>query len=95
MKKALFNNGDRVKYIGSRINSTEVGGKQVPTMFKGMEVTISETRNPLKGYGFIKNDEDGEPIIDHDMDGHNIFINAAGQGRIIWPEKKEEWELIK
>lgn len=94
MKRASFKIGQVLEYLGDRLGSTTVNGVQVYTRKKGMRVTITGTKPPSKGYGFIKNDEDGEPIIDHDQDGYNTFLNAAGQGTIIWPEDKNQWKII-
>jgi hypothetical protein len=95
MKKAAFKIGQKLKYLGQRTTATMVNKKLVPIMFNGMEVTIIETHPPRKGYGFIKYDDEGEAIIDHDDDGYNIYENAAGQRRILWPKYKKEWERIK
>lgn len=95
MKKAAFKTGDVLEYLGARIAHTIIEGKEVPTIFPGMRCTITRTDPPRKGYGYIKDDEDGEPMVDRGTDGHNVYTNAAGQGRIIWPDDADQWKLVK
>lgn len=94
MKPAAYQVGDRLKYKGTRRQWAIVGGEKIPTIAPGMIVTITERKPPSKGLGFIKYDEDGEPLIDWDDDGYNVYKNEHGQGRIIWPDDKDEWEKI-
>lgn len=94
MKKALFEVGDSIEYIGERLSTTEHEGKQVPVNKKGLRWEVIAKYPPTKGYGFIKNDEDGEPIIDHDRDGHNLIKNEYGYQRLLWPEYKSEWKKV-
>jgi hypothetical protein len=94
MKKAAFKIGDKLEYLGDRHGTTTVSGKEVPVIFNGMKVTIVEIHAPSQGLGFVGNDEEGEPIMDHDWDGYNVYINDFGQRRIIWPNKKDEWKKV-
>jgi hypothetical protein len=93
MRKALFKVGDKVRYLGDRKVWDE---KKNPIIFKGMEVTILTVKDPRKGYGFIKNDEDGEPLVDRDNDGYNTYNNTPNpmNARIIWPEDGKDWEKV-
>lgn len=94
MKKAAFKIGDRLEYVGDRQALTEVKGKIVPIIFKGMIVTITETRPPSKGHGWVQPAGHDEPFFDADDDGYNVYVNAAGQGRIIWPKNKNDWKKL-
>lgn|GEM_PF-5621921 len=94
MLKPAFRDGQRLQYTGSRHVTTTVNGKEVPCIINGMLVTITKTKQPERGYGFIKNDEDGEPLIDLDSDGYNVYTNDFGQERIIWPSDKKDWKVL-
>lgn len=94
-KKAAFKVGQKVKYIGDSQWSSIVNGKETPTRFRGMIVEIIEIKPPEKGLGFVKIDDDGEPLIDHDHNGCNVALNEFGHRFLIWPENKNQWELIK
>jgi len=92
--KAPFKIGDKVKYLGQRKSWTVLNGKEFPNIFPGMVATISETIEPRNGYGQLGVDDEVEPLIDHGHDGYNVYKNDAGQGRIIWPKDKKEWEKL-
>lgn len=94
MRKALFKNGDVVKYNGSRHVEETINGISIPVLFNGMEATVIDTKQPRKGDGIIGQDEEGESIIDYDEDGYNVFENAGGNRRIIWPKDSKDWEKI-
>lgn len=94
MKKAAFKTGDRLRYIGDRKAWAEVKGKQVPIIYNGMEVEIIKTKLPTAGLGFVGNDADGEPIFDQGSDGYNVYNNANGDGRIIWPDNAADWQKV-
>lgn len=93
MRKAAFKKGQRIEYIGERLSTTILDGKEIPVNKKGLVWDVIEEREPRKGYGFIKNDEDGEPLIDPDRDGHNLIRNEYGYQRLLWPESKAEWKI--
>src|SRR5687768_17239719 len=95
MIPAAFKDGDRIEYIGDRLSTTIHNGKEIYVNKKGKVWSVIETRLPEKGYGFIKNDEEGEPIIDHDSDGYNVIIDEHGFKRLLWPMSKNEWKLLK
>lgn len=94
LKLAAFKVGQTVEYTGARQVWADSEMKK-PILIKGIKVKILEVHGPKIGFGFIKNDEDGEPLIDHDKDGYNVYENSVGQRTIIWPANKNEWKLIK
>lgn len=88
-----FKIGVTVEYIGSRSVWDDASGTN-PLLTKGMMFEIIELREPEKGLGFIKNNEDGEPIISYDKDGCSVYINARGDKKLIHAKNKSEWKQI-
>ena len=80
MKPAAYQVGDRLRYKGKRRQWAVIDGKEIPVIAPGMIVTILVAHKPEKGLGLIKYDEDGEPLIDRDRDGYNVYKNEQGQG---------------
>ena len=84
--------GAKVEYVGNRSMWDDASGTK-PLLTKGMVFEITEHREPEKGFGFIKNDEDGEPIISHDKDGCSVYVNARGDKKLIHAKDKTEWKI--
>jgi len=100
MKTAIFKIGDKVRYLGDRRVDVAKQGKHFPNpddftpqIFPGMVATITEVKPPQKGLGII-DQYDGDPIVDDDSDGYNIYTNEYGNTAIIWPNDKQDWKLI-
>ncbi len=102
-KPPPFAVGARVRYVGSRrISSSKRGapdGELVPVLYPGLEVVIDKVNPGRQGTGAIlvhaSQTDDGEHLIDETTNGHSVWTNAVGQGRIIWPDAVDEWELIE
>lgn len=94
MIPAAFKVGDKLEYLGDRQGWREIDGKEVPVIYKGMIVEVTETHPPSKGHGWVTLPGDDEPFFDQDDDGYNVYQNAAGDGRIIWPLNKNDWKKI-
>lgn len=95
MKEALFQIGDEVQYLGDKKASSGSGfnPEMKPLIWPGMIAKITETHPPEKGIGKVK--YHGEWITDYDQDGYNVYENEHGNGRIIFPDDKNDWKLIK
>ena len=85
--------GATVEYIGNRSIWDDAECKR-PLLTNGMRFVITELRPPEKGLGFIKNDEDGEPIISHDKDGCSVYVNLRGDKKLIHAKDKSEWKQL-
>lgn len=93
MKKALFNIGQRVEYIGKREASSGEEGKMKPSIFPSMVATITDRHDPEKGLGHVKL-KSGDIINDRNSDGYNTYKNEFGNKALIWPRDKKDWEKI-
>mgnify|MGYP001587428525 FL=1 len=61
----------------------------------GIEVVIARVEHGLHGTGrVLHTDDDGYEVVDKTRDGRSVWINARGQGRIIWPDSAGDWEVV-
>jgi hypothetical protein len=96
MAKAAFKTGDTLEYIGERKTWAEVEGRKVvPSLYKGLRVTVIETKEPVVGRGFLGYSYDKERIVDNGTDGCNVYEAANGFKKLIWPKNAREWRVIK
>lgn len=94
-KAPPFQVGTRLRYIGERRVYADAVASATLLLGPGIEATIARVELGTQGTGRVLHvEDDGDEIVDSTRDGKSIWINARGQGRIIWPSTADEWEVI-
>lgn len=97
---APFGVGTKVRYLGEAQTFEEDG---TPILARGMIFTIEEVRPGRRGTLRPLPYEDGdeeldEPLLDTTRDAYSVYYETRGSGRrsgrIIWPDRAHEWELV-
>ena len=87
--------GTRLRYTGTTKSWTGQEPNLIPTQWPGMETTVTKVNLGRQGtLRMIDLDDGDEPFPDETRDGYSVWVNAAGQGRIIHCDDAKNWEVI-
>ncbi len=98
-KPAAFPVGTVVEQVSERRSWwVAKDGTHVPSEAPGMRVTVDEVRPGRRGtLRQLDEDDAGDPILDTTRDGYSVWhAEHKGErfGRIIWPERANEWRVV-
>ena len=93
-KPPPFKAGTRLRYLGTRDASYEVGGKMVPVVRPGLEVLVVKVHPGWRGTGRTMFTSSGEPFKDETEDGYSIYEAPGGTKACIDGKDKGEWEVL-
>ncbi|MEK6832580.1 MAG: hypothetical protein AABY32_00910 [Nanoarchaeota archaeon] len=95
--EAPFPVGTKLKYIGDRRSCAFINGEYVPCMYNGLEIEIISIDKGRHGTGQVLfvDEETGEEAYYNTVNGSSVYENIKGEKRCIFPESKNEWQVIE